>query len=71
MFQYTLRQKAAKGNQNIFFKTFNCCGNTAVSAGHQIKSCSVYEKCEDIFFPETTFVELNMFYKKSSETVKN
>ena len=43
---------------------------TAVSAGHQSKSCSVYEKCEDIFFPEIFFLELNMFYKKSSETVK-
>ena len=43
---------------------------TAVSAGHQSKSCSVYEKCEDILFPEIIFLELNMFYKKSSETVK-
>ena len=34
---------------------------TAVSAGHQSKSCSVYEKCEDIFFPEIIFLELNMF----------
>merc|ERR1712129_445236 len=44
--------------------------STAVSAGHQSKSCSVYEKCEDIFFPKIIFIELNMFYKNSSETVK-
>ena len=40
---------------------------TAVSAGHQSKSCSVYEKCEDIFFPEIIFLELNMFYKKAQK----
>ena len=38
-----------------FFRRLQKLSNTAVSAGHQSKSCSVYEKCEDIFFPEPIF----------------
>ena len=37
---------------------------TAVSAGHQSKSCSVYKKCEDIFFLEP-FYFVTIFLPRS------
>ena len=42
---------------------------TAVSAGHQSKSCSVYKKCEDIFFLEPFYFVTFFFAKVISEDI--
>ena len=43
--------------------------DTAVSAGHQSKSCSVYKKCEDIFFLEPFYFVTIFFAKVISEDI--
>ena len=45
-------------------KEKNKCESRAVSAGHQSKSCSVYKKCEDIFFLEP-FYFVTIFLPRS------
>ena len=48
----------------FFFKKLILAYSTAVSAGHQSKSCSVYKKCEDIFFLEP-FYFVTIFLPRS------
>ena len=57
----------------IFLYFVKCCrgkvnfdklDRTAVSAGHQSKSCSLYNKCEDIFFLEP-FYFVTIFLPRS------
>ena len=42
---------------------------TAVSAGHQSKSCTVYKKYEDIFFLEPFYFVTILFAKVISEDI--
>ena len=48
----------------VLYRNFLKLPVTAVSSGHQSKSCSVYKKYENIFLPESIYLELHMFYKK-------